>query len=534
MVTTANPITLETYPLATGFGLDPNSFVEQMFSNGKIPTYPRSTVELIAQELAARSREFSDDGRSVAGQIAHETNFLRYTGDSQPYQYNFGGIGTTGGGVHGESYAVVSGGGVDVPASVKAGVLAMFTHRSAYMRGKKENWPVELQQYWGASHREKNVVAAGFAGTVHQQKDFGNGKWAVGPKYAEGITKAANLFRADTGGNGNGGGYMPKIAIGAGHRNTSGGNAREQAMAAPLTNTYVNTLRAHGFDVRCYTPNEGLGMYPGTLSQAVNEVNKWAAQGWVADVLAELHFQGLSGNSDAGRGFFVIYPDWTGDVDTDVTDVFAPIWAPEFGSRTGLPRYGNGTMSEKRTSVGAAGSRLGVFSTSSALKATTTRMIIEHGCHTCPSDYAIIDDGQQFYQNCADAFAVTIEKWFNTTPPAPTGPWEPSGPSGAANNQWNGNTYYLVGEFWQKFERMGVEFLPAYGLIASGMCVVPVDGTERYVQFTEKGALAAYPLGLPHGVPNTDPMLIRNLFSHERAAALAVAKERGYVSQDIP
>jgi hypothetical protein len=533
MVTTANPITLETYPLSTGFGLDPDSFVEQMFSNGKIPAYPRETVVLIAQELAARSREFSDDGRSVAGQIAHETNFLRYTGDSQPYQYNFGGIGTTGGGVHGENYSVVTGTGVDVPASVKAGVLAMFTHRSAYMRGPKAQWPLELQQYWGASHREKNVVAAGFAGTVHQQKDFGNGKWAVGPKYAEGITKAANLFRADTGGNG--GVYMPKIAVGAGHRNTSGGNARERDMTAPLTKTYVDTLRRWGYDVRCYTPNEGLGMYPGTLSQAVNEVNKWAAQGWVADVLAELHFQGLGANSDAGRGYFVIYPDWTGDTDTDVTGIFAQHWVPEFGVRTGLPKYGNGTMSEKRTSVGAAGDRLGVFSTTVGLKQTTTRMIIEHGCHTCPSDYAIIDDGQVFYDHCADAFAAAVGKWYNVAPPGGggTGPWAPSGPSGGVPDQWNGNTYYLIGQFWQEYHRLGNEFTPTYGLIASGMNILPVDGTDRYVQFTEKGAMAAYPLGLPHGVPEHDPMLIRNLFPHERAAALAVAHERGVVDPEL-
>jgi hypothetical protein len=528
----APEITLETYPLATGYGLDPDSFVEQIFSNGKQPAYPLETVRLIAQELAARSKEFSDDGRSVAGQIVHETNFLRYTGDSQPYQYNFGGIGTTGGGVHGENYSVKrpdsEGGGIDIPASVKAGMLAMFTHRSAYMRGPKENWPLELQQYWGASHREKNVVAAGFAGTVHQQKDFGNGKWAVGPGYAIGITKAANLFRASPAG---GTSRIMRLAIGAGHRNTSGGNERERKLTAALTKQYVDTARQWGADVRCYTPDEGLGEYPGNLHAAVDNVNKWASQGWIADMYIEVHFQGLTEGSNAGRGVFSVYPDWpsANDVDTEAINQFIPTWAPIFSARTGMPIYGNGGMSEKRTAVGAAGSRLGVFSITVGLKATTTRMIVEHGSHTSPLDRAIIL-GPDFNRLAAESFMEAWFKFAGVTQPPPTD-YVPSGPGGSIPG-WNGN-YYLIGPFWNEYNELGRNFVPVYGLVASGMIIAPVDGVERYIQFTEKGAMACYPPNLPHGVPETDAFFIRNVTPAERAEALASAHERQLVNPDL-
>jgi hypothetical protein len=50
-----------------------------------------------------------------------ETNFLRYGGDVQASQFNFAGLGATGGGAKGESFS-----------SVKIGIRAQVQHLKAY------------------------------------------------------------------------------------------------------------------------------------------------------------------------------------------------------------------------------------------------------------------------------------------------------------------------------------------------------------------------------------------------------------------
>lgn len=159
-----------------------------------------------------------------------------------------------------------------------------------------------------------------------------------------------------------------RVAIGAGHANNDGGNSYELGLNQKCTNTLLKALRADGrFDVRCYTPNEGLGMFPGGLYAAADVVNDWAAEGWVADILHEIHHEGTG--TPSIRGGFVIYPDsaglyqpnqQTGDIDTDVRDYggeMARLIVKQYG---GVVR-GDGTMSERETGVGAQGYRLGVF-----------------------------------------------------------------------------------------------------------------------------------------------------------------------------
>jgi hypothetical protein len=511
------PLTLDTNILVTGVSIDPAEFVRITYEKGQ-PAVPHSEVVEIGVAIDKYSRVFSMDGRSVGGQIWEETDYLRFTGDVRPDQHNYAGIGTTGGGVQGEFFG-----------SVDEGVLAVFAHNNIYWRGRKEYWAPDLQQYWNASHRYAIVVAAGKAGVLHRIGDYGDGNWAMaGQTYPREIVNRGNLL----------GGtditHMAplRLAIGAGHHNTSGGNEREHALTGPLTNTYLNTAKRWGIDVRCYTPNDGLGDFGGSLSAAAKTVVNWANQGWVPDYFLELHFQGLSGG-DAGRGFFCIYPDWDSDVDVDVRDRFAPIWTAEFAARTGLPRYGNGTMSEKRTQVGIDGSRLGVFGTTAPLAATTTRMIIEHGCHTCPSDFKLIDRAD-FNQHCADAFMTAIFKEHGLTIPgdggtipAPDPNYVPSGPGFSANG------FYLVKPFADFWTALGRVALPAMGLVLSGMIMAPVDSVMRYLMFTEKGAMACYPQGQPDGVAQDSEWFIRGLFPHEREEALLYAKANGLVAASV-
>lgn len=497
------PLTLDTNILTTGVSINPDEFVRVIYSKGT-PAVSHDEVVQIGVAIDKYSRIFSMDGRAISGQLMEETDYLRFTGDVRPDQHNYGGIGTTGGGVQGEFFG-----------SPDLGVLALFSHNNIYWRGRKEFWAPDLQQYWNASHRYDIVIAAGKAGVIRKIGDYGNGNWATaGATYPREIVARGNLLT----------GKEPvltlKLAIGAGHHNTSGGNAREIALTGPLTKMYVDTAKAWGVDVRCYTPNDGLGQFPGKLGPASHQVVDWANQDWVADYFLETHFQGLNEGSDAGRGFFCIYPDWDDDVDVDVRDKFAPLWAPEFSARTGLPQYGDGRMSEKRTQVGIDGDRLGIFGATTDIKATTTRLIIEHGCHTCPSDFKLIDK-PDFNKKCAEAFLTAIFKLHGLaipSVPAPNPNYVPSGPGYSVNNQ------YLVKPFADYWTGLGKYAIPTMGLPLSGMLIAPVDGIMRYLYFTEKGAMACYPVGLPDGVPQDSEWFIRGLFPHEREEALLYAK----------
>lgn len=157
-------------------------------------------------------------------------------------------------------------------------------------------------------------------------------------------------------------------------------------------------------------------------------------------------------------------------------------------------------------------------------------MIIEHGCHTSPLDKAIIVS-PGFDQKCADAFYAAWFKMIGASPPPENG-YVPSGP-GASVDGWNGHTFYVIGPFYQEVQRLGNEFAPVYGLVASGMFIAPVDGVDRYVQLTENGCMACYPQGLPHGVPEGDPWFIRNLTPARRQAVLEYGKATGVVYSEL-
>lgn len=106
-------------------------------------------------------------------QMLHETNFLRYGGDVQPWQNNFAGIGATGGGNPGNSFA-----------NAEAGVIAHYAHLAWYVYPNHRNeycnstWD---PRHFGTTHRY----------TVFRIRDLG-GQWAVpGNGYGEALARYA-------------------------------------------------------------------------------------------------------------------------------------------------------------------------------------------------------------------------------------------------------------------------------------------------------------------------------------------------------
>ena len=205
-----------------------------------------------------------------------------------------------------------------------------------------------------------------------------------------------------------------RVALSAGHHNRDGGNATEYAIVGELTEAYYREFRRVGCDVRVITPDgpdpdrdPGDGDFPGGLQDVARQVVNWANAGWVADLYLEVHTEGAGGV----RGVFAIYPDWGGDLDTDVRDRLGPAVVRAISQATGLPVRGSGVMSERATGVGRQGYRLGIFYVTSPLRATTTRLIIEHGAHDAPADLAIMRSAG-FNEKVAKAAVAEICRVF--------------------------------------------------------------------------------------------------------------------------
>lgn len=179
---------------------------------------------------------------------------------------------------------------------------------------------------------------------------------------------------------------LVRLALSSGHHNTDGGDPFEVSQTGELCAAMAKRARELGIDVRVVQPDDGRGMVPYGLQPVAQKVVDWSNAGWTPDYYFETHTEG-----GGGTGVFVIYPDWSGDVDTDTRDVLGPAIARAVAKATGLGlgAGGDGVMSERYTGVGAGGSRLGVFLRSAPLAASTTRGIIEFGAHDKQPDVSI-------------------------------------------------------------------------------------------------------------------------------------------------
>jgi len=213
-----------------------------------------------------------------------------------------------------------------------------------------------------------------------------------------------------------------KVALAAGHHNTDGGNATEYRLVGELTEAYALHLRLAGADVRVITPdgpdldtNPGDGQYPGGLQDVGRKVVQWANTGWVADLFVELHTEGV-----ATRGAFGVYPDWGDDYDADA-DLLGTEISFALEDEVGIPVRGSGSMGEKDTGVGRAGSRLGVFLTTAPVQDTTIRLIMEHGAHAHPEDLAILNQPGTA-NKIGHAATAAIVRFFGASPATVTFP----------------------------------------------------------------------------------------------------------------
>jgi hypothetical protein len=194
-----------------------------------------------------------------------------------------------------------------------------------------------------------------------------------------------------------------RVALGAGHQNATGGNPFEAELNGRVCRAIVDLARlSDGFHVRCYTPDDGLGVHPGPVDVGPREVAITWDPAWPVDIFHEVHAQAFP-TCPEERGIFIIYPDGAGlasnypnpgEVDADVAE-HAATMAHIIAGSTGLPvggLGGNGVESERQTFVGQQGRRLRIFAATATpeMVARSCRLITEVGCHTNAVDRAIM------------------------------------------------------------------------------------------------------------------------------------------------
>lgn len=285
-----------------------------------------------------------------------------------------------------------------------------------------------------------DLVAAARAtkGKVTSWRSLG-GRWAVanGVPWSEQATMAQNYgWKIEQRYNAalaaepaptNGGGAMINVFLSAGHHNDSGGSQREYEQTGELCEAVARHLMADypgAFDVRVAQPDgpdadtePGDGHLAGSLDVVGNTAVAMSRAGWIPRLTLECHTEG-----GGGTGVFVIFPDDPTRAETDpnrdydaaMATVFGPAIAREVAGATGLgvrSVSGAGVMSERRTGVGAGGSRLGYFRTTAPLAATTERCIVEYGAHDKDPDWTIARQ-PGFADRCGRATAKAIAAYY--------------------------------------------------------------------------------------------------------------------------
>jgi len=127
----------------------------------------------IAQLYVDWGNRFGIKADLAFAQMLNETGYLRYGGDVQPWQNNFAGIGATGGGNPGNSFA-----------TPELGVIAHYAHLAWYV------FPNHVNDYCNSAYDPRHFGST-HINSVRTLRDLG-GRWAVpGTTYGDDLARIA-------------------------------------------------------------------------------------------------------------------------------------------------------------------------------------------------------------------------------------------------------------------------------------------------------------------------------------------------------
>lgn len=492
-----------SYAAAPTF-LDVEKTVAMLMARSPKPAVPRAELIAVVEAFNQYGQVFDLPAVLAFGQSCHETNGLAFTGDVAPAQHNYGGIGTTGGGVAGASWPTVA-----------DGVIGFYCHLATYVFGSVEHWPAAAQHYRTDYYNPRYEAVTGndwLSGQVHVVGDFVNGRWAwsrgipqgsLDNGYAAGIVGWSNALPEGTV-------VVPpepvppsaavRVVYAAGHHNTAGGNAAEIQAMGPLTGEmYRQFLPYAGFTQVVMTPDgpdadgdPGDGTYAGSYNDIARAVVALDQSGQTVEYFWENHNEGAEASA---RGLFVIAPWWdsANDHDYDVRDRLGPLIGRHVSAATGLPlrttgTYAPGIMLETETGVGGQGYRLGMFANSASIKDHCTRFIIEFGNRQSSLDAALMHQ-PTFNAQAAHAVVAALAEYAGV----PLG--EVPAPAPVERRTFAEVPFYLVWGFkgyWELLEQKGVVW-QVLGYPRSNEWQADLSSGLATVQLFDYGALVWHP-----------------------------------------
>lgn len=216
-----------------------------------------------------------------------------------------------------------------------------------------------------------------------------------------------------------------RIVVVQGHRNTGGGDPREQARTPAIANAITAALQRAGHEAICLQNADGSAddWFAGSLDTVARQVVTHHRARPV-DLMLDVHIEG-----DPARtpGVFAIIPDGDGlqtltpyagsdsAASNTLDQAVARAIARQIAARTSLRLRDRGTlepgvMSERQTHVGAdLGWRLAMFGYTAVARERMVRLVLE--CGNIESDRAIIDR-PDFPANVAAGVVAGVAEGF--------------------------------------------------------------------------------------------------------------------------
>ncbi|HET7095009.1 MAG TPA: N-acetylmuramoyl-L-alanine amidase [Thermomicrobiales bacterium] len=226
-----------------------------------------------------------------------------------------------------------------------------------------------------------------------------------------------------------------RVVVVQGHRNTGGGDPREQARTPAIANAITAALQRAGHEAICLQNADGTvdDWFHGSLDAVACRVVDHHNERPV-DLMLDVHIEG-----DPARtpGVFAIIPDGDGlqtltgyagsdsAVSNSLDRTVARAIAHAVGRQTGLRVRDRGTiepgvMSERQTHVGAdLGWRLAMFGYTVVAREQMVRLVLE--CGNIESDRAIIDH-PSFPANVAAGVVAGVAEGFGAVGGIVAGP----------------------------------------------------------------------------------------------------------------
>lgn len=225
---------------------------------------------------------------------------------------------------------------------------------------------------------------------------------------------------------------MAKVLLVMGHRNTSGGDAREAARTPLVVEAAARELKRAGHSVHVLQAEDNNDQDPLFTHRGLTFVAQRCTeliQQHGIQVMIDAHFQG---SGTPRSGCFGIFPDGNalrprpavddGKAANHHSVEFARRLAEEVSNQTGIrllplsePSF-TGGMSERDTGVGLGGDRLAMFRETVPVRATCVRVVMEHG--DIVADSATID-GPGFYDRVANAYVRAVNAFWPLAPADP-------------------------------------------------------------------------------------------------------------------